>query len=361
MVVPDASKNVERASLHQRRSPPPQTLDQTLHYPLASQAHHESASKAAQVQIYKMTGRITRAKSAMVFPTETSAEGASYTQSGSTPREVVLATHCPLLSLPVELRLQICSYITLSPVSHESIANRAILATCRQLQEAMFTEHGPAKDLDAYINAEERAWIGTLPSPLVVTLGQPLQSTRFGFVRNVTLQCPTAFMVGARCLEEVYSLYLDRVQIYLGAAPVHRIGVRSARKVTSAQDDESATPREEGSSQSEDSPSRRVEDIDDRITSSIRRSYTVKSLDPELFDHYVKKGKINCRCVTFTVPVLANADGGRHKSTTLDMFDEDARVSYTMTIVQNEIEAQVEREFISVNRFKPVAPSSGLD
>lgn len=290
-------------------------------------------------------------------------EGQTNIVLGNTARDTALQAAGGLLSLPMEIRLHICSYITLAPESPESLANRGILGACRQLQQDMFEEHGPAKGLNAYITAPERPWAESPCTHSAVALGPPLPLS--GFICNVTLHLPPRFLslhqqfrrcgqsqfslhVRPECscegnlgdtLEHLYGLYLDRLQVLFGD------------HLSQHEDDPSQ--RGDGSSNH-----RRIvatadeQDNEDVKDDSKNRRFTVKSLDPRLFDEYVDAGKVNCRTVIFTVQELANAEGGRHKSTTLDMSDEKTGISYTMTIVQDDEEIQVEREFVSDTRFR---------
>lgn len=298
-------------------------------------------------------------------------DGPSNTPSGNTVRGIVHPPPDGLLSLPAEIRLHICSYITLSPVSPDSVANRGILGTCRQLQNDMFEEHGPAKDLNAYINASERPWVKSPRVDLLVTLGQPLASTRF--ICSVTLQM-LAINLGTGwneerqycldALEHLYSLHLDRLQIlFEDHLPEHEDEDGSSGGGAGSVDDEAGSVDNEASLVGNEAVpvDNETDSMDDEPGPSsrpadTRRSdlsdYTVKSLHPAFFFDFLSAGKVNCRTAVFTVHELARAVGGRDKSTTLDISNSYAGVSYTMTIVQDKVEKQVEREFTSKTRFK---------
>lgn len=307
-----------------------------------------------------------RSKSTMKAAKNSRGEGRTNIVLGNTARETALQAAGGLLGLPLEIRLYICSYITLAPESPDSLANRGILGACRQLQQDMFEEHGPAKDLSAYITAPERPWAESPCTHSAVALGPPRPLS--GFICNVTLHLPPRFLslrrqfrrcgqsqfglhVRPECscegdlgdtLEHLYSLYLDRLQVLFGDHLSHHEYDPSQRG-----DGSSNHRRTVATADEQDN-----EDIKDDKDDTKNRRFTVKSLDPRLFDEYVDEGKVNCRTVIFTVQELANAKGGRHKSTTLDMSDEKTGISYTMTIVQDDEEIQVEREFVSDTRFR---------
>ncbi|KAH7413706.1 hypothetical protein DE146DRAFT_638378 [Phaeosphaeria sp. MPI-PUGE-AT-0046c] len=277
-----------------------------------------------------MTSRVTRFLPSQEAAEDACVEAAANTVLGNTAHNIVVQPAGGLLSLPPEIRLQICSYITLSPEFPDSVANRGILGACCQLQLDMFEEHGPAKDLNAFMAAPGRPWVDSPCTHLAVALGPPLPFLRF--TRNVTLHLPRALLspyselrrgrqsalprecICESTLEHLCGLYLDRLQVLF----------------------------EDGSPQRED-----AQDDEEYLT--------VKSLQPYLFQNYVQAGKVNCRTVTFTVQRLAEAEGGRDKSTTLDMADEKTGIAYTMTIVQDKEERQVERGFSSETRFKTSA------
>src|SRR5690349_17787985 len=58
-----------------------------------------------------------------------------------------------ILALPVELRLMICSYMTLSPTDFESVAWKGAYFTCRQLHEDMRKQLKPEQDLENHVKS----------------------------------------------------------------------------------------------------------------------------------------------------------------------------------------------------------------
>jgi hypothetical protein len=84
----------------------------------------------------------------------------------------------------------------------------------------------------------------------------------------------------------------------------------------------------------------------------------LKSLAPAAFESHVIGGKVNCKKITISIPHLANLTCGhtQKKSTDLNMeMKHGSRcIPYTLTIVQNSMEKQVEKSFFSATRFRPV-------
>jgi hypothetical protein len=211
-----------------------------------------------------------------------------------------------LLALPAELRLMICSYMTLSPESADSLLWWNAFISCHRLHKDMRDQLNPANDLVQYLAKQQPSWThGTEDSP-IATLRLP--RPYLGVIRDITLHTSIPTLYGYRGLEtaltSLYSLYLDELHVVFTGSRFFRLPYGC-----------------------------------------------MKSFPSEYFIDYVSKGKVNCGKVTFTIEKLA---GGKTKQTIIENIIPKTNISYVLTIVQDENEAQVERAFESNLRFRPL-------
>ncbi|KAF2827098.1 hypothetical protein CC86DRAFT_370153 [Ophiobolus disseminans] len=220
-----------------------------------------------------------------------------------------------LLSLPTELRLLVCSYMTLSPEYTESLAFRGAYLSCRLLHQDMRNALVPEQDLVKYMASKRQLWTPAVHTN--VSLG-PLHPF-LGLIRSLTIRIPVP--TGGRwqsdclvVLRSLYALYLDDLHVVMTGAHNNSLPYGD-----------------------------------------------MKSFGPSLFMDFVRKEAVNCRKVTFTLDSLSRAEGGRAMSTVLAIHEESTNIRYHLTIVQNKEEKQVERAFKSSSRFKPECPEGGQE
>lgn len=222
---------------------------------------------------------------------------------------VELQRQCKLLShLPSEIRVQIWTYMTISPKSEECIYWKGAYLACRQMHSEIRTELKPCRDL---VRIRSRV----LESQPRWDL-QPSQSfTLFGLLQEFTVSIPLA-VVNARYLTNdfedtlvyLYQLHLNRLVLNLTGGWAK--------------------------------PSPYVMAMND-----------VKDLDGDLVREFVDQGEVKCKEVTISIEHLVKADGGRTKSTALDIVSKRQGILYTMIIVQDKDENQVERTYSLPNRL----------
>jgi hypothetical protein len=206
-----------------------------------------------------------------------------------------------LLSLPTELRLTICRFMTLSPEFADSLAWRGAYESCRRLHKDMRDELDPASDLIRYV--------ADLQSPLRITIGQP--RLFLGVIRDLTIYLARPTGRDRRpyaTLESLARLYLDHLHIIFTG---------------------------------------------DRFDGPER---DMKTFDPGHLVKWTEVGEVNCKKITLTIESLANAEGGRHKTTEFTNIIPGSQILYLMTIVQDSGGRQVERAFESATRFRPLPP-----
>jgi hypothetical protein len=256
-------------------------------------------------------------------------------QSVPTPdaegRPILPQPAAKLLNIPPELRIQIWKYMTLSPLTEDCQQWKGAYFTCRQMHHEIAHELKPHRDLLAFTtdalaplepsfgsssqlpggpSRSAQALTSSISKGFVI---EPVVS-RFGSIEAVTFTLP---ILHHRCLglrtvlESLYHLYLARLKINLTGSDTRRLGPGGDLKMF------------------------------------------------ELLCHHfidcAKKSRINPKMVTFSIDHLVKNMGQNSKSTTLEnMFDEE-NIPYTLVIVQDEEEKQVERTYYSPTRFRPQA------
>ena len=213
-----------------------------------------------------------------------------------------------LLSLPTELRLIICGYMTLSPASADSLAWKGAYFACRQLHDDMRNELKPEEDLSKFIATNQTLWTNT-DHQWSITIGLP--HPQLDLIRDVKIHAPITWCLRGTCsldtVSSLYTLYLNHLHIIL-------VG-RDQRRFPS-----------DG----------------------------LKSWHPPLFMNRVRNGKVHCKKITFTIDGLANVKDGREKSTQIANMVPDTKILYLLEIVQDKAGRQTERVYSSDVRFKPL-------
>jgi len=237
----------------------------------------------------------------------------SYLSLSCTPSMIASMEDYPrstLLGLPPELRLHIYDYMSLWPTPEERANWRGAYFTCHIMHTEMREHSKLKKEVEDNVNYMRA--IHTKGTSTNIIPDFTLQSLElFGLLHGITLVLPMPtsddpFLMGI--LKPVYQLYLDNVTL--------------------------------------------IWNIDENWPR--RRSIgDLKGLSRSVLMNYISIGKVNCKKVTVSISQLANAEGGREKSTDLPMNEGD--VPYTVTIVQDRDERQVEKIFFSPTRFKALA------
>ncbi|KAF1848169.1 uncharacterized protein K460DRAFT_353187 [Cucurbitaria berberidis CBS 394.84] len=210
-----------------------------------------------------------------------------------------------LLSLPTELRLMICKYMTLSPASADSLAWKGAYFACRQLQNDMRAELKPEQDLAKYIASNHASW---QPD---ITVG--LRHPQLNLIRDIAVHTPIPGhgydieRFWSKTMSSLYALYLNHLQVILTGCHFYRLPY-----------------------------------------------YDLKSWRSHLFIDYVGKGKVHCKKVTFTIDELANEMNGRKMCTRIANVIPGTKILYLMEIVQDGVGRQTERVYSSEVRFRPL-------
>ncbi|KAF9691165.1 hypothetical protein EKO04_010604 [Ascochyta lentis] len=222
-------------------------------------------------------------------------------------RSILWQGRSPLLNLPGELRLQVCSHMALSPVTLDWTG---AFFSCRQLHHDMVQQLPPVTEMEEclqHIVATQPESSDVLPCELIPGLPHPL----FSWVRHVALKLyvPNGWKP---MMPRLYALHLDNLQILL------------------------------------------VSDKDARHTSrSIPLPYgDLKTLRPPYLWNHKAKITMNCKKITLILYELAKADGARAKETSYNLTLPGTEIVYLFTIVQNKEEKQIQRSYTFNSRFK---------
>ncbi|CAO2647450.1 Nn.00g083720.m01.CDS01 [Neocucurbitaria sp. VM-36] len=213
-----------------------------------------------------------------------------------------------LLSLPTELRLMICRYMTLSPASPDSLMWKGAYFACQQLHKDMRDELEPEKDLARFIVSHHVSQVQTCcQSTIKIGLSCP----RLNLIREITIHTPIPGDEQVDCwhdaLSPLYALYLNHLYVILTGSDFNRLPY-----------------------------------------------HDLKSWGPGLFIKYVFEGRVHCKKVTFTIDELANVEGGKEQSTEISNVVPKTRISYLLNIVQDKVGRQTERGYSSEVRFRPL-------
>ncbi|KAF2648897.1 hypothetical protein K491DRAFT_698537 [Lophiostoma macrostomum CBS 122681] len=224
-----------------------------------------------------------------------------------------------LLSLPAEIRLHIWEYMTLSPVTEDSLHWTGAFFTCRQMQLELKKESQP-QHLATHIACgkavnEKYPEVVKIDSKLFMIDATP---STIGLIRRVTLH-----------------VYIEHVRLGSFAVKFHEILVYLYKFFL-----DSLTINFVGESE-------------DFSRTYLPYGGGIKGLRDSLFYDYVTRGQINCKSVTFSLDQLANVEGGRSKKVPLRISHGTQDISWTMVIMQDDEENQTERQYASPSRFRP--------
>jgi len=180
-----------------------------------------------------------------------------------------------LLSLPSEIRLLICRHMYISP--ELGIDFLGAFYSCRQLQKDMSDGLSPAFDLDNYVN-EHAEPCHHKPSMFVRVVPS---TPRFHILRHVTVfvrvpRKDTRLRCCYNSVAGLFPLYLNELDVRL--VPRNYVGDYGKKLVYG----------------------------------------DLKSWPNRLFLNYVVEGKVNCKRIRFSLPVLQKKDDGSDKTTHLE-------------------------------------------
>jgi hypothetical protein len=213
-----------------------------------------------------------------------------------------------LLLLPTELRLKICSYMTIVPANIDWEWKGAFFS-CNQLHKDMLDQLSPALDMERFLKTKvklpqrrERRYRITpgLPHPF------------FGWVRSLTIHIPLS-EDWTEVMQQLYPLYLDELKVQL----IDKKGMHPRRIDLPWGDLKSTAPP--------------------LLT-------TKKPREVELV--------VNCKKITVTLYPLNRVKGARSKVTSFDVTLPDTDITFLFTIVETSKAHQVERSYTFKNRFR---------
>lgn len=212
----------------------------------------------------------------------------------------------PLLGLPAELRLLICSHMTLLPSTTDW--NGAFFS-CRQLHQDMLDQLNPNNITYNFLYVRSGA-------------AHPV----FGWIRSLicTIELEKGWCTTRIDLKQLYALQLDELQLLLTGEPreCRYPGIQTPyRDLTTLGPPMLATPSGQ--------------------------------LQPVGADINVV---INCKKITLTLEQLASADYARDKQTTYEVAIKGTNKMYLFTVIQNRDGQQVERSYTFDTRFETSTP-----
>lgn len=231
-----------------------------------------------------------------------------------------------LLRLPTELRLEICSYMTIAPAKVDWEWKGAFFS-CTQLHNDMLNRLPPSQEMVQFLHTEVEL---PLPQhseqPYRILPGCP--HPFFGWVRSLTIHIPLS-EDWTEVMRQLYPLYLDELKVLL----VEKKGLRRHRIELPWGDLKSTAPP------------------------------LLMTTKP----HVAKKLVMNCKKITITLYPLNSVKGARHKETSFEVTLPDTDINFLFTIVEDKKGRQVERSYTFKDRFRlPVeekrnSPSTGWD
>jgi hypothetical protein len=212
-----------------------------------------------------------------------------------------------LLLLPTELRLKICSYMTIVPADIDWKWKGAFFS-CTQLHKDMLDQLSPAQDMERFLKTKVK-----LPQPREgryrITPGLP--HPFFGWVRSLTVHIPLS-EDWSEVMQQLYPLYLDELKVQL----INKEGMRP-----------------------------RIELPWGDLKSTVPPLLTTK--EPRRVELAV-----NCKKITVTLYPLNRVEGARSKVTSFDVTLPDTDITFLFTIVETSEAQQVERSYTFKNRFR---------
>ncbi|KAF2191996.1 hypothetical protein K469DRAFT_719062 [Zopfia rhizophila CBS 207.26] len=213
--------------------------------------------------------------------------------------------------------------MTLPPMAQESTQWLGFYFTCRQIQSEIEDHKKPQKDILSYIEGIRNRW--SYYEPVLITPGEP----SFGLLLHLTISSPATF------LHKLVSFAGGQSSLSDISASLYKLYLNNLTFVQQEGEADTSTARR---------------------TSTFFGPYCdLKSLDNRIFYNFMVEGRVNCKSVTFTIERLVNEEGGRDRSTPLDNIAE-GNIPFTLTIVQNKRDQQVERTYSSPTRFRPSLP-----
>jgi hypothetical protein len=215
----------------------------------------------------------------------------------------------PLLRLPTELRLQICSNMTLLP---STIDWNGAFFSCRQLHADMLNQ----------LYSKEHATIHMKAFPFV---GPRRSHPVFGWMRSLylTIDLERGWRHDLNDFKKLYALHLDDLQLLLQGEP--KSDLRYPGISTPYGDLTTIGPPKLAT------PSGQLEPIGVDVV-------------------------VNCKKITLTLDHLANGNGARDKQITYEVAFKGTDQMYLFTVIQNREGQQVERSYTFDMRFETPTP-----
>ncbi|KAG9202490.1 hypothetical protein G6514_004227 [Epicoccum nigrum] len=213
-----------------------------------------------------------------------------------------------LLRLPTELRLKICSYMTIVPAKIDWEWKSAFFS-CTQLHKDMLDQLSPALEMERFLRTEVKL-PRHIEQPHRISPGLP--HPFFGWVRSVTIHIALS-EEWSEIMRQLYPLYLDELHIVLR----YRKGLREHRITLPWGDLKSTAP-------------------------------------PLLMPRKPCKVElvVNCKKITVSFHPLNKAKRAMYKETSFEVTLPETDITFLFTIVENKREKQVERSYTFKNRFR---------
>ena len=222
-------------------------------------------------------------------------------------RPVYPQPQSPLLGLPAELRLLICSNMTLSPSTTDW--NGAFFS-CRQLHKDMLDQLDPNNS--------------TYNFPCVRSgVVHPV----FGWIRSlsVTVELKKGWRINGIDFKQLYALHVDELQLLL-----------------------TGEPRERRRHPGIEIPYGDLTTFGPPMLATPSGQLQPVGADVDIV--------INCKKITLTLEQLAMEDGARDKQTTYEVAFSGTNKVYLFTVIQNKEGQQVERSYTFDTRFEAPTP-----
>lgn len=214
----------------------------------------------------------------------------------------------PLLRLPPELRLEICSYMTIAPAKIDWEWKGAFFS-CTQLHKDMLDRLPPTQEMVRFLDTEVEL-PQHIDQPYRILPGPP--HPFFGWIRSLTIHIPLS-EDWTEVMRQLYPLCLDELKVLL----IDDEGLRHHRISLPYGDLKSTVPP---------------------------LLMTKKPFGEELV--------MNCKKITVTLHLLNKVEGARHKETSFEVTLPDTDINYLFTIVEDKDERQVERSYTFNDRFR---------
>jgi hypothetical protein len=246
----------------------------------------------------------------------------------SNPRPPLRQPQSRFLSLPAELRLNIYQFMDLPPMPGKGEWVGCFF-TCRQIKQEM--QHEALKQYEPF----HKELVARFKSVHSATIAESAQDVCRTLALTISLPDPRGCSFPRR-RQSLQDHGFDMLFLMLYSLPLNKLDI-------TFQDEASIR----GSSQRAGVIFARGPGM-----GRVMRPSNFKHLTGQIFDPYMRKEKINCRQVMFTLEALAKQKDGMTKSITLRNFASPELIPYSLTIVETASEGVSRRTFTSPSRFK---------